>query len=141
MASQIYYKNVSIGDEMPSLVKHPTPRQLVQWAGATGEFCEMHYNDAFAKEKGFPGIIVHGMLTASFLCQMVNDWMGEEGTIKKLSISNRAMLFPDNDIVCRGQVEDKYEMDGEHFVKCNIWAENPQQDKAVVGPIIVVLPA
>jgi len=141
MASQLYFKNVSIGDELPSLVKHPTPRQLVQWAGATGEFCEMHYNDAFAKEKGFPGIIVHGMLTASFLCQMVNDWMGEEGTIKKLSISNRAMLFPDNDIVCRGKVEDKYEMDGEYFVKCNIWAENPQQDKAVVGSIIVVLPA
>jgi len=141
MASHICYKNVLIGDELPSLVKHPTPRQLVQWAGATGEFCEMHYNDAYAKEKGFPGIIVHGMLTASFLCQMVIDWMGEEGSIKNLSISNRSMLFPDNDIICRGLVEDKYETDDECFVKCNVWAENPQGEKAVIGSVIVVVPA
>ena len=140
MASQINYKNVSVGDALPSLVKHPTPRQLVQWAGATGEFCEMHYNDAFAKEKGFPGIIVHGMLTVSFLCQMVNEWMGEEGNLKKLSISNRGMLFPDNDITCKGKVEDKFEEDGEFFVKVELQAENNKNETCVMGSALVTIP-
>ena len=136
-----YYDDITVGEELPSLVKHPTPRQLVQWAGATGEFCEMHYNETFAKEKGFPGIIVHGMLTASFICQMVNEWMGEAGDLKKVSISNRAMLFPDQDVICKGKVADKFEQDGVKLVKVDISAENPKGDLAVVGSIDITVPS
>jgi acyl dehydratase len=140
MAKQIYYEDIEIGSEIPSLVKHPTPRQLVKWAGQAGDLYEIHYDKDFAKSKGLPGIIVHGMLTMSFLCQMLTDWIGEQGTLKKIGTSNRAMLFPGHDVTCKGTVSNKYVKDGENFVECKIWAENDKAEKCVTATAIVTLP-
>lgn len=137
---QIYYEDVMVGDMLPTLVKHPTPRQLVQWASAAGEFSEMHYDKEFALAKGFPGIIVHGMLVVSFLGQMVTDWIGEWGTLKKTKTSNRRFILVDEDITCKGAVTKKEIEDGEHRVELELWAENSKGEKCVLGTAQVVLP-
>ena len=93
MIEQRYYEDVEVDTYLPSLVKHPTPRQLVMWAGASGDFYEIHYNTDFALSRGLPGIIVHGDLTGAFLAQLLTDWMGEQGTFKKLRTTNRGMLL------------------------------------------------
>ena len=41
--------SVKVGDELPELVKHATTRQLVQYAGAQGDFYEIHYDRDFAR--------------------------------------------------------------------------------------------
>lgn len=138
---QVYYEDVQIGDEIPELVKHPTPRQLVMWAGASGDFYPIHYDRNFAAKEGLPGIIVHGDLTGAFLIQMMTDWIGEWGTFKKLQTSNRGMVFPDEDEFCRGKVSKKYVEAGENFVECEVWAENSKGEKRVVGTTIVTLPS
>jgi acyl dehydratase len=140
MAKQIYYKEVNTGDSLPTLIKHPTPRQLVMWAGASEEYTEYHYDKDFALSQGLPGIIVHGMLTASFLAQLVTDWMGDLGTLKMVETNNRAMLFPNQDIICKGRVAKKYSEDKEHFVECEIWAENSKGEKCVAATALVTLP-
>lgn len=140
MAEQLYYEDIALGDSLPTLVKHTTPRQLVMWAGASGEFSEMHYDKDFALKKGFPGIVVHGMLVASFLAQMVTDWIGEWGTLKKISTSNRQFMLVDEDIICKGLVAKKYEEGGEDYVECEIWAENNKGEKFVLGTALVTLP-
>jgi len=141
VADQIYYEDVEQGDLLPVLVKHPTPRHLVMWAGASGDFYEIHYDKDFARSLALPGIVVHGMLCISFLAQLVNDWMGEYGTLKKLRTSNRGMLFPNEDISCQGQVTGKYIEGSEHYVECEVWAENNVGDKCVVGTALVTLPS
>jgi acyl dehydratase len=140
MAKQIYYQEVNVGDSLPTLVKHPTPRQLVMWAGASGDFYEIHYDKDFARSQGLPGLIVHGMLTTSFLAQLVTDWMGESGTFKVLDTSNRAMLFPDQDVICKGKITKKYIENKENFVECEIWAENSKGEKPVTAMALVTLP-
>ena len=40
---------VFAGQDLPELVKEPTTRQLVQYAGAQGDFYEIHYDQAYAK--------------------------------------------------------------------------------------------
>ena len=57
---------VNAGDEIPELVKHPTTRQLVQYAGAQGDFYEIHYDQEYARSVGLPGVILHGLLKAAF---------------------------------------------------------------------------
>lgn len=141
MAKQIYYEDVQIGTEMPPLVKHPTTRQLVKWACASGDYYEIHYDKDFAQSTGLPGVIVHGWLTFSFVGQLVSDWMGVKGTLKKLGCSYRGMNFPGENITCKGVVTKKYTQDGEHYVECEIWAENPQGEKTAPGTAIVVLPS
>lgn len=137
---QIYYEDVRVGDPLPALLKHPTPRQLVMWACAAGEFSEMHYDREFAQSKGFPGIIVHGMLMASFLGQLVTDWMGDWGTLKKIRTSNRQFILVDEDIICRGSITEKYIEDGEPLVELELWAENEKGEKCVLGTAQVMLP-
>jgi len=141
MAEQIYYEDVTEEQELPSLIKQPTTRQLVMWAGASGDYYAIHYDKDFAQSKGLPGVIVHGQLVASFLGQLLTDWMGEQGKLIKLACSYKGMNFPGETITCRGKVSKKYVEDGEHRLECHIWAENAKGERTVTGKAIVALPS
>jgi acyl dehydratase len=141
VAKQVYYEDVEVGMELPTLVKTPTPQQLVKWAGASGDFYQIHYDKDFAIKNGLPGIIVHGLLTCAFLGQMLTDWIGEEGTLKKYGVSYRGMHLPYQEIYCKGKVTNKYIQNGDHIVECEIWSENPKGEKCVPGTATVILPS
>jgi hypothetical protein len=140
MTKQIYYSDVTVGQSLPTLIKHPTPRQLVMWAGASGEFSEMHFDKEFALSKGFPGIIVHGMLVTAFLAQMMTDWMGEWGALKKVKTSNRQFVLVDQDVLCKGKISSKYVRGDDHLVECELWAEGRTGEKYVTATALVALP-
>ena len=141
MTKQIYYEDIAVGSEIPSLVKHPATRQLVMWAGASTDFYEIHYDKDFAQGNGLPGVIVHGQLSCGFLGQLITDWIGEEGSIKKLTCSYKGMNFPGEALACKGKVTKKYIEDGEHYVESDIWVENPEGERTVLGIAVVTLPA
>lgn len=141
MTKQAFYEDVEVGSEIPTLVKHPTTRQLVKWAGASGDYYEIHYDKDFAQTNGLAGVIVHGWLTCSFLGQLLTDWTGEQGTLLKLGCSYRGMHFPCENITCKGKVTKKYIEDGKHYVEVEIWAENPKGERTVPGSAKVILPS
>lgn len=140
MAKQPLYSSIEVGFEITTLVKHPTTRSLVKWAGASGDYFEIHYDKDFAQSMGLPGVVVHGGEISSFLGQMITDWMGEEGTLKKLGCSYRGMFFPGQDVICKGKVTKKYVKDGENYLECEIWAENTKGEKLAPGTAVVTLP-
>jgi acyl dehydratase len=141
MTKQLYHEDVTEDMEIPNLVKHPTTRQLVKWAGASGDFYEVHYDKDFAQSMGLPGVIVHGWLGFSFLAQMITDWIGVEGRLKKIGVSYRGMHLPGQDVICKGRVTKKYTQDGENFVECEIWAENAEGQTTTPGTCLVSLPS
>ena len=141
MSKQLYFEDMTVGSEIPSLVKQPTTRQLVMWAGASGDYYQIHYDKDFAQGRGLPGVIVHGQLVYCFLGQLMTDWMGEQGSLRKLSCSYKGMNFPGEVLVCKGKVNKKYIEDAAHFVECSIWTENPAGEKTVSGTATVILPA
>ena len=53
----------------------PTTMQLVKYAGASGDYYQIHYDKDFALASGLPGVIVQGWLALAFLGQLVTDWM------------------------------------------------------------------
>ena len=81
MTEQVFYEDIEAGGEIQPLVKHPTTTQLVKFAGASGDYYQIHYDKDFAQANGLPGVIIHGWLTLSFLGQLVTDWIGERGTL------------------------------------------------------------
>jgi acyl dehydratase len=141
MTEQLYYEDVVVGSEITPLVKQPTTRQLVMWAGAVGDYNPIHYDKDFAQSRGLPGVIVHGQLVGAFLGQLMTDWIGERGVLRKLSCSYKGMNYPGETLTCRGRVTKKYVQDGQHYVECNLWAENSKEEKTVLGVAIVVLPS
>ena len=141
MAKQLYYEDVEVGMEIRPLVKSPTTQQLVKWAGASADYYQIHYDKDFAQSTGLPGVIVHGRLKSSFLAQLLTDWIGDEGTVRKISVQHRGMDLPGEQITCKWKVTNKYVEDGEHIVELEIWGENPRGEKTAPGSAIVVLPS
>lgn len=141
MTEQVFYEDIEAGSEIPALVKYPTTMQLVKYAGASGDFYQIHYDKDFALASGLPGVIVHGWLALSFLGQMLTDWLGEGGILVKLNGSYRGINLVHEDIICNGRVTKKYVEDGKNFARVEIWAENPQGEKTVTGSALVTLPS
>ncbi|MEZ7697997.1 MULTISPECIES: MaoC family dehydratase [Rothia] len=54
---------------------------LVRYAGASGDFNPIHWNERFAQSVGLSGVIAHGMLTMGTAVQLVSDWVGDPGAI------------------------------------------------------------
>jgi acyl dehydratase len=127
--------NVKAGDELPDLVKHPTTRQLVQYAGAQGDFYEIHYDQPYAQSVGLPGVILHGLLKAAFLGQLVTDWVGERGTVKSFEVSYRGVDVPGHPYRCRGRVT---RVEGDD-VELEVWGEDERGRRTTVGTATVAL--
>ena len=141
MGEQIYWEDVSEGMTLPPLVKHPTTRQLVQYAGSSGDFYEIHYDKDFAQGTGLDGVIIHGALKNAFLGQFMTTWMGPLGVLKRLTCQYRGMDPPGSPISAKGSVTKKYEQDGQHLVDCEIWLENQEAQKTTPGSATVALPS
>jgi len=141
MAAQFYYEDVETGSELPSLEKNPTTRQLVQYAGASGDFYQIHYDKDFAQANGLPGVILHGALKNAFLGQLMSDFAGELGWLRKLTVQYRGMDQPGAKITARGKVTKKYVDGQDHVVECEIWLENAKGEKTTPGTASVILPS
>ncbi len=141
MADQVFWEDVAEGMDLPTLVKNPTTRQLVQYAGASGDYYEIHYDKEFAQSTGLDGVILHGALKNAFLGQLITDWIGPQGVLKRLSCQYRGMDFPGNTITGKGAVTRKYREGGQSLVDCDIWLENPQGEKTTPGVATVALPS
>jgi hypothetical protein len=124
---------LAAGQELPELVKHPTPRQLVQYAGAQGDFYEIHYDQDYARSVGLPGVILHGQLKAAFLGQLVTDWLGDRGTLKAFEVSYRGIDLPGRPYRCRGIVRS---IDRD-LVELELWGEDPDGNRTSVGAATV----
>ncbi|HSS61829.1 MAG TPA: MaoC/PaaZ C-terminal domain-containing protein [Candidatus Limnocylindrales bacterium] len=126
---------VAVGQEITELVKHPTTRQLVQYAGAQGDFYEIHYDQGYAKSVGLPGVILHGLLKAGFLGQLVTDWLGDGGTLESLEVSYRGVDTPGHPYRCRGRVN---RVEGKD-VELEVWGEDEDGKRTTVGTATVRL--
>ncbi len=137
---QIYWEDIEVGSAVPELVKKPTTRQLVQWAGASGDFYQIHYDKDFALNNQLPGVIVHGALKGAWLGQMLTDWAGVKSWVKKYTTSYRGMDVPNDTITGKGKVTKKYVSGNEHLIEADIWLENGKGEKTTWGIGIIAFP-
>lgn len=140
MDKELFYEDIEVGQEVTPLIKHPTTQQLVMYAGASGDYYQIHYDKDFALQNNLPGVIIHGALKNAWLGQLMTDWIGETGTLKQLSCQYRGMDVPDDVITGKGIVTNKSVTGDEHLVECDIWLENGKGEKTTLGSATVALP-
>jgi acyl dehydratase len=141
MGKQNYFEDVEVGSEIGPLEKNPTTQQLVRYAGASGDFYQIHYDKDFALANKLPGVILHGALKNGFLAQLMTDFAGEHGWLRKLAVQYRGMDQPGSKVVCRGKVARKRVEGSDHIVECEIWLENAKGEKTTPGSAVVILPS
>jgi acyl dehydratase len=139
--AKVYADDVSVGDELPPLVKGPIQQiQLTRYAGASGDFNPIHQDEEFAKAAGMGGVFAHGMLSMGFVAQAVTDWAGA-GRVRKLGVRFAGLVRLKDTVTCRGRVVGKSTKDGVHLVELEVWAESQRGEKVIAGRATVALPA
>jgi len=90
--------SVSVGDELPAVQVHFTRADLVRYAGASGDFNVIHWNERVAREVGLPNVIAHGMLTMGAASRVVTRWIGDPGRVVSYSCRfTRPVVVPDDE--------------------------------------------
>jgi acyl dehydratase len=97
MASKVRYADVAEGEELKPWSYKVERLNLVQYAGASGDFNPIHWNDPFAKAVGLPDVISHGMFTMARIGQFVTDWAGDPGAVKRFKTRFTSPVVVPND--------------------------------------------
>lgn len=92
------FDSVSVGDELPA-ASYPVVRlDLIRYAGASGDFNVIHWNERIATSVGLPNVIAHGMFTMATGGRFVSDWAGDPGAILEYGVRFTSMIpVPDDD--------------------------------------------
>lgn len=73
--------DISVGQDIGRRTIEVSRLDLVTYAGASGDFNPIHWNERFALEVGLPGVIAHGMFTMGSAVQLVTDWAGDPAAV------------------------------------------------------------
>ena len=92
------YDEVEVGAELPGQTFPVHRVNLVMYAGASGDFNPIHWNERFATAVGLPNVIAHGMFTMAEAARVVSDWVGDPGAIEEYGVRfSRPVVVPDDD--------------------------------------------
>jgi len=80
------YDDIDVGLELPSLTISIDRLNLVTYAGASGDFNPIHWNENAAREAGLDNVIAHGMLTMGRALCIVTRWIQNPALIKEYSV-------------------------------------------------------
>ncbi|WP_282694339.1 MaoC family dehydratase [Streptomyces sp. CC208A] len=97
MTAKIAYDEVEVGTELPAQTFPVTRDTLVRYAGASGDFNPIHWNEKFAKEVGLPDVIAHGMFTMAEAIRVVTDWAGDPAAVVEYGVRFTKPVVVPND--------------------------------------------
>jgi acyl dehydratase len=93
------------GDPLP-VAEHRIDRaDLVRYAGASGDFNRIHWDEAYARSVGLPGVIAHGMYSMALAARSVSAFAGDPRAIRRLRVRFSAMIRPGQTLAVSGVVD------------------------------------
>jgi len=114
VSATVGYDEVQVGTQLPAR-KFPVQRvNLIMYAGASGDFNVIHWNERIAKAVGLPNVIAHGMFTMAQAGRVLTDWVGDPGAVLEYGVRfSRPVVVADDDrgaaIEVTGVVAEKLE--------------------------------
>ncbi|WP_413807866.1 MaoC/PaaZ C-terminal domain-containing protein [Streptomyces sp. OE57] len=98
MTARISYDAVEVGTEVPTREFRVNRADLVRYAGASGDFNPIHWNEKFAREVGLPDVIAHGAYTMAEAARVVTEWAGDPGALVEYGVRfTRPVVVPNDD--------------------------------------------
>jgi acyl dehydratase len=92
----IKFADVAKGDVLPAQTFPIRRVDLVKYAGASGDFNPIHWNERFARSVGLPDVIAHGMFTMAEAVRVVTDWCGDPGMVVEYQVRfTKPVVVPD----------------------------------------------
>jgi acyl dehydratase len=112
MTARVSYDDVEVGARLPAQSFPVRRLSLVMYAGASGDFNRIHWNERFARAVGLPDVIAHGMFTMAQAGRVLTDWAGDPAAVLEYGVRfTKPVVVPDGDdgtsIDVEGEVVDK----------------------------------
>ncbi len=115
------------------VVENLTRTQIVQYAGASGDYNPLHSDEVFAtKVAGYPSVFAHGMLTMGLTGRMLTDYVGD-GRLVRFGGRFRAQVWPGDDLTARAAVTGITESAGDNLVELVITTVNQDGVEVFTG--------
>lgn len=89
------FESVAVGDPLAPVSVTLTRADLIRYAGASGDFNVIHWDERAALAVGLPDVIAHGMLTMGQALQIVTEWLGDPGAILEYGVSFKRPVVVD----------------------------------------------
>ena len=125
---------IKVGDTYSEiLVKDLKRTQIVQYAGASGDYNPLHTDEIFTtKVAGYPSVFAHGKLTMGMTGKMVTNYVGD-GTLKKYGVRFTRQVWPGDTLSSIATITDIREENGENIVELEIETTNQDGIAVITG--------
>ena len=134
------WDTLQIGDALPPIEMPPISRlALALYCGASGDHNPIHVDIDFAKSAGMPDVFAHGMLSAAWLGRLLTDWV-PQSAIRSLDVRFAAITQVGERITCTGKVAEKFEREGQRFVRLSVATANAEGIQKLTGEALVAWP-
>lgn len=124
--------------------RYPVGRvNLVMYAGASGDFNPIHWNERIATSVGLPSVIAHGMFTMAEAARAVTDWLGDSTLVDSLAVRfTSPVVVQDDDRGARVSVRvEVAELLPDCRVRLHIQAHDGEREVLGHAEAVVRLPA
>jgi acyl dehydratase len=130
----LHAKELTVGQEFSAVVVEDLKRtQIVQYAGASGDYNPIHTDEVFAtKVAGYPSVFAHGMLTMGMTGHMLTDLVGD-GRLTKFGGRFTSQVWPGDDLTATAVVEAVREEDRRHLVDLTVRTTNQDGREVFTG--------
>jgi acyl dehydratase len=126
--------NVNVGDvHEEQVVKNLSRTQIVQYAGASGDYNPLHSDEVFTtKMAGYPSVFAHGMLSMGMTGKMLTNYVGD-GRLTKYGVRFTSQVFPGDSLVAKATVTAIREENGEQIVDLDVSTTNEEGVEVIKG--------
>ncbi|ADB61218.1 MaoC domain protein dehydratase [Haloterrigena turkmenica DSM 5511] len=128
---------VTVGDTGPTVVVEDLERKhFVKYAGASGDFNPIHYDEPYARSAGNESVFGQGMFTAGVASRVVTGWFDLE-SVASFGVRFQSRIFPGDAIVATGEIVDRRADDG--VVEIELEATNQRGETLLTGSATAAL--
>jgi acyl dehydratase len=132
--------DAAVGDTRTLVLTDDLSRtQIVQYAGASGDYNPLHTDDRFTTEvAGYPSVFAHGMLTMGMTGRVLTDWFGVEG-LRAYGVRFVKQVFPGDALTATATVTAVRDEDGQRLADLTVSTVNQDGDAVLTGTATAVL--
>ena len=125
---------LAVGDHRELVLVDDLSRtQIVQYAGASGDYNPLHSDEMFAtKVAGYPGVFAHGMLTMGMTARVLTDWVGD-GRLLRYGVRFVKQVWPGDTLTARAEVVAIRSDDGQPVADFAVVTRNQNGDETLTG--------
>lgn len=130
----LHASQLNIGDtHSETVVENLTRTQIVQYAGASGDYMPLHTDEVYAREvAGYPSVFAHGMLSMGATGVMLTNWVGD-GRLTEYSARFTRQVWPGDDLTATATVTAIDSIEGQHFVQLDVVTVNQNGQTVIDG--------